>query len=164
MQSKSLRIRLSVAVGLLLMASTIPLSAELPPGAYDELKSQAEEVLSIRVTNVSEAADSEDGILYYTCDAEVTSVTRSKSGIKAKDTIRFETYYISPNAPPIAGPAPPPRIEKDWQGKIYLNPPFDDPDAEPNDEREVFRLAAYGQSFEEERGRRPGRRFRFRRR
>jgi len=140
--------------------------AELPPGAYEELKKEAQEVLEIRVTKVGERRETDSGVFYYECDAEVLSVTRSKAEIKAGEIVRFETYFVSRKAieSGFVGPASPPLVKEDWRGRIYLNAPHVDSAEQPNAEKTVLELAAYGRSFEEAKRDRPARPRRIRRR
>ena len=137
--------------------------AELPPGTYETLKKEAKEVLQIEVTKVTRLngdAKTEDPQINYQCEAKVVKVIRSEKGYKPGDKIEFATWWVDPKAGSgFAGPAIPPRIQKGWRGRVYLNP------AEAGEEKEdagVLRLAAYGKSFEVERtrGNGPQRRFR----
>ena len=123
-------------------------TAELPPGAYEQLKGEAEEVLKIQVTNVHFSATESLEPLYYTVEAKILSVTRSKSARQRGESIRFRTF-VYPREIQIAGPTSPPLLMNKWTGQIYLNAAAD-PQLKENskNEKQVFKLAAYGRSLE----------------
>jgi hypothetical protein len=115
--------------------------AELPPGAYEELLRNAEEVLDLRITKVTQTATDADNQLYL-CDATVLGVERSKSGIKRGDTIQFESYYV-PEAVRRrgwGGPKVPPRLSAGQTWRVSLNA--------TEEAGKPFALAAYGRSFQ----------------
>ena len=124
---------------------------ELPPGAYESLKSKAEEVLAIRITKVTAHGEPNSGQTNYTIDARVLSVKQSKSGIGRGETIRFHSYaYEKGVVKP--GPVSPPKLNVNWTGRIYLNSPRSDrSEAKASEEQTIFKLAAYGKSFERRR-------------
>jgi len=109
--------------------------AELPPGAYESLLKEAQEVVDLKVTKVSPSSPADQNMQHFTVDATVTGVERSKAGIKPGDKIQFDSYLV---LRPLAGPMPPPKLQDGWTGKVYLNAPR---------EGNVYDLAAYGRSF-----------------
>lgn len=139
-------------VGLTVMISSGLARAELPPGAYKKLKAEAKEVLQLKVLKV-EKVRQDESVQYFICDAQVVGVERSAAGNKKGDAIQFETYYVYDRSGGYAGPQSPPRLQVDWRGRVYLNPPVDD-------DSKVLTLAAYGQSFEKLQEKRRGRLFR----
>lgn len=126
-----------------------PASAELPPGTYEMLKSEAKEVLQLEVTKVTRLGDEEaqkDPEQRFLCEAKITGIDRSASEQAVGNTILFETYYIAPSdRNGFVGPAIPPKVPVGWRGKIYLNPMTDE--SATQGETPVYELAAYGQSF-----------------
>ena len=154
MTSNSHWIRKRLAQGILfsLVACCCGLvKGELPPGAYDSLKAKAEETLTIRITKVTAYGEPNNGQTNYTIDARVLSVKQSKSGIGRGETIRFHSYaYEKGVIKP--GPVSPPKLNVNWTGRVYLNSPqSDSSDANASDEQTIFKLAAYGKSFERRR-------------
>jgi hypothetical protein len=127
---------IALAVGICLVAFMESAVAELPPGAYKELKSKASEVVKLRIVKVT-SEEPEKGYLHLDCTAKVLAVTRSKSGIKKGDEIRFRSYHWTLRRPP-PGPRNPPLMRKDWKGLVYLKTVEDKKD---------FEIAAYGESF-----------------
>jgi hypothetical protein len=109
--------------------------AELPPGAYESMLKEAQEVLDLKVTKVTPASPPDQSMQNFTVDATVTGVERSKAGLKAGDKIQFGTYLM---VRPMPGPMPPPKLQDGWTGKVYLNAPR---------EGNLYDLAAYGRSF-----------------
>ena len=123
------------------------LHAELPPGAYEELKQEAKEVLNLKIEKVTRVRG--DDQIYYHCQAKVNQVERSAHGYKKGDVVTFETWLLSADAKKnFAGPAVPPKLPVGWSGKVFLNPPESDPDAKDAEDADVLQLAAYGRSFE----------------
>lgn len=117
-----------------------PAQAELPPGAYDELKRDAQELLQIRIVRVREKEPISADMRNFECTATVVRVERTKSRLAAGATIRFDSYYVSPAAfqRGFAGPASPPLLAAGWQGMVYLN---------REEGKQDYTLAAYGRSF-----------------
>jgi hypothetical protein len=117
------------------------LRAELPPGAYEELLKDAEEVLDVQITKVASAGDLSPGEPQFLCSAKVLRVDRSKSGVKAGDSIQFKSYYVTEatRRSGWAGPQVPPRLAGGQSWKISLN---------AGEAGEPFRLAAFGRSFQ----------------
>lgn len=150
---KTLSCKAVVAVvGLTVVSSSGSVHAELPPGAYKRLKAEAKEVLQLKVLKV-EKVRQDESVQYFVCDAQVVGVERSAAGHKVSDAIQFETYYVYDRSGGYAGPQSPPRLQVDWRGRVYLNPPVDS-------DSKVLSLAAYGQSFEELKRKRRGGLFR----
>lgn len=137
------------AVAIVLGMMVSPASAELPPGTYEILKSEAKEVLQLEVTQVTRLGGEEakqDREQRFRCEAKVTGVDRSASEQAVGNTILFETYYIAPDARKgFAGPAIPPKVSVGWTGKIYLNPRAEE--SATQGETTIYELAAYGNSF-----------------
>lgn len=132
---------------VLICTSFTIIHAELSPQAYQELKDEAEEVLSVNatdVTNVTGATDGDNCTLFFTVDAVVLDVNRSLLGYSVGDTVEIEAYTRDRSAEEcelFLGPSPPELLENGWCGLVYLN--------SPDDGSEVLEPAAYGQSFEE---------------
>ena len=150
MQLLVFRKSLKAGVCLLLTVLCGFAMGELPPGAYEKLKAEAQEVLEIRVTKVGEKREADRGVYYYVCDGEVLSTTRTKAGFQRGDVVRFKTYFVSRKAieSGFVGPASPPLIQVNWRGRIYLNTPLPESEEQPSSEKTVLELAAYGRSFE----------------
>jgi membrane-associated protease RseP (regulator of RpoE activity) len=117
------------------------LRAELPPGAYEELLKDAQEVLDVQITKVTPAGDLSPGEPQFACSAKVLRVDRSKSGVKVGDSIQFKSYYVTEatRRSGWAGPQVPPRLAVGQSWRVSLNA---DKAGEP------FRLAAFGRSFQ----------------
>jgi hypothetical protein len=134
----------SIALGAAAIFSCVflpsALHAELPPGAYEELLKDAEEVLDVQITRVMPASATPTDEPQYICDAKVLKVDRSKAGVKVGDSIQFKSYYVSEatRRSGWAGPQVPPRLAAGQSWKISLN----GSDGEP------YRLAAFGRSFQ----------------
>jgi hypothetical protein len=136
------------------MATTIALSvaavtarAELPPGAYEKLKKDATEVLTVKILKVK-TPEGRKGHFLVLLTAQVLGVTRSKSGVEEGQTISIASYHVTEKARKegFVGPRIPPLLPVGWEGKVYLNKKQD---------QKVFDLAAYGESFEETKGNKP---------
>lgn len=82
--------------------------AELSPQAYRNFQKDSPEALTIKVKSVKIVEKKGDHVALseVTAQAEVTSVTRSASGLHAGDTIRI-TYTLSTYAQPILGGSQP---------------------------------------------------------
>jgi len=121
-----------------------PTFAELPPGAYDELKSNASEYIKIEIITVK----AEEGDIICNIDviyqAKVAKVYRSDFGLQAGDTITIHSYDRE-DTPSCTngwgGPQIPDLLSAGWIGNAYLNP--------SDTTKGEFDIAAYGQSFEE---------------
>ena len=131
--------------------------AELPPGAYEKLLGDAEEVVRIRVTSTTPEHYHGVWLTNYAVTAKVLAVQRSKFGLKRGDTIRFGVIVSARELKEVGG-KPNPLIKKNWAGRIYLNSPIglNSPDAEltagtlgraGKREPQKFELAAYARSF-----------------
>ena len=139
----------SAAVLSSLLALSLQTAVALPaPGTYEKLKREAEEVLKIRVIAVERKNTPSTEYQFCTITAKVISVTRSQSGLRRAETIRF-TSFICPRERLVQGPAQPPLIKPNWKGHIYLNTPVDSEDnpISAGDEA-LLELAADGRSFE----------------
>jgi hypothetical protein len=128
-----------LVVGSILVPALV--RAELPPGAYEELLKNAEEVLDVQITKVTPNSEAGADELQFVCDAKVLKVDRSKTGVKAGDSIQFETYYVTEatRRRGWAGPKVPPKISVGQTWRISLN---------AREAGKPFVLAAYGRSFQ----------------
>ena len=143
-----------VTNGSVVLAATIGLCAalvtarpELPPGAYEELKKNASEVMTVKILKV-ETPEGKKGHFRVFFTAEVLEVTRSKSGVEKGQTLRIASYHVTEKARKegFVGPRIPALLPVGWEGKVFLN---------KNQDKNVFDIAAYGESFEEARGNMP---------
>jgi hypothetical protein len=143
-----------VTNGSVVLAATIGLCAalvtarpELPPGAYEELKKNAAEVMTVKILKV-ETPEGKKGHFRVFFTAKVLEVTRSKSGVEKGQTLRIASYHVTEKARKegFVGPRIPALLPVGWEGKVFLN---------KNQDKKVFDIAAYGESFEEARGNRP---------
>jgi membrane-associated protease RseP (regulator of RpoE activity) len=132
----------TIAIASSCFVLSTPAHAELPPGAYEELLKEAQEVLEVRITKVTQTNDSNGNELHFICDATVQGVERSKAGIKQGDTIQFASYYVTEatQRQGWAGPKVPPRLSVGQTWRVSLNAA-----AEAG---KPFELAAYGRSFQ----------------
>lgn len=113
--------------------------AELPPDVYIEKQAKAPEALRIRVIEVESRRSSWSGngfIWKETVRAEVKSVTRTASGVKAGDRIVIRYTRLAPRRG-WAGPSPAPQLKKGAEYPAWL---------EKSDDG-TFKLAAQGASF-----------------
>ena len=146
---KSLTVSMSFAV---LTTSAItatllgpqPVSAEISPDAYQNLKANASEVLRIIVRKV-QVVDEEAWQINYRIEALVHSVERSAAGYRPGSIITFGSYCE--NRASIqsgrTGPRSPPQLRAGWSGRVYLGAEFP-----PVPVQGLLGPAAYGQSFE----------------
>jgi hypothetical protein len=127
-------------VGALGLSSGL-LRAELPPGAYEQLKKEAPEVYQLRIQSVKQTANEGPDIQGFRCEAEILAVERSKAGRKKGDVVQFHSYYVSPQARQrdFVGPQSLPLLKAGWTGRVYLK---------PSEIIAGLDLAAYGRSFE----------------
>jgi hypothetical protein len=132
---------LAATVALCAVAATS--RAELPPGTYEKLKKDASEVLTVRILRM-ETPEGRVGHFRVLFTARVLGVTRSKSGVRRGQRLRIASYHVTEEARKagFVGPRIPPLLPVGWTGKVYLNKKQD---------KKVFDLAAYGESFEETR-------------
>lgn len=132
---------------LLCAIATVPIQAELSPDAYAELKTEAAEVLSVNVTDVTNvtagATEGDNCTLYFAVDAVVLNAERSTVGYSYNDNIKFEAFTRDRSIAEcelFIGPGAPDLLEDGWCGLVYLNPPEEGAD--------LLQPAAFGQSFE----------------
>ena len=139
-----------VTNGSILLAATIGLCAalviaraELPPGAYEELKKNASEVMTVKILKV-QTPEGKKGHFHVFFTAKVLEVTRSKSGVEKGQTVRIASYHVTEKARKegFVGAKIPALLPVGWKGKVYLN---------KNQDKKVYDIAAYGESFEETR-------------
>ena len=129
--------------GLLWVAftlSAVPLSAELPPYVYDELKAEAGEHLEITPTKITTNVTQNDHALTVRIEAVATvkKVLRSASGLGVNQeiTLRYQTLV---HKEPLVGPSEPRQIRVGETYVAYLDQ--DAADA-------TYKIAARGYSFE----------------
>jgi hypothetical protein len=130
----------TTVIALLLAATTNIASAALAPGTVKKIKAKTSEVLNVELIKVKKgAAKGENQDVIYT--ARILKVERSKSGLKAGDTIQIQSYIRNPNYKllPQPGPMPPSLHAKGWKGKVYLN---------STAKAKELKIAVYGHSFE----------------
>ena len=115
--------------------------AVLPPGAADELKSNAEEVLNVRILKVKTPKGNK-GMYPVIYTAEVLGVNHTKSGIQKGNQITICSYSVNRETinSGFVGPKIPPLLKPGWTGIVYLK---------NNPEKNVYDIAAYGDSFQE---------------
>jgi len=132
-------ILLTATVGL--CATLVPARAELPPGAYEELKKNASEVMTVKILKV-QTPEGKKGHFHVFFTAQVLEVTRSKSGVEKGQTLRIASYHVTEKARKegFVGAKIPALLPVGWEGKVYLN---------KNQDKQVYDIAAYGESFEE---------------
>jgi hypothetical protein len=130
----------AVALASFSLLSCAVARAELPPGAYEQLLKDAQEVYRVRVDKVEPTNRDASGVQHFACDATILSVERSRAGRLPDQKIQFASYYVPPEVSQrgFVGPKSPPLLTAGWQGTVYLDPP---------QEGNVLKLAAYGRSF-----------------
>jgi hypothetical protein len=91
--------------------------AELPPYVYKERQQQAPESLIIKVLSVKmrETDEPRGKSIDVNVEAQVEQVNRTKTGLKAGDSIRIN-YVHSQHKVPLAGPSEVPIVR---QGHVY---------------------------------------------
>jgi hypothetical protein len=117
------------------MAAAAVAKAELPPGAYNELRAGAEEVLIIEVSESVTTLPPVGSPTTITLTAVVKFAEKSATKLKAGDTITVE--YGIPGAGAV-GPVPPVMLKKGDIRVAYLN--FDG-------KATKYAIAAHGLSF-----------------
>jgi hypothetical protein len=127
-----------------LCAGLVTTHAELPPGAYEELKKNASEVMIVKIMKVK-TPEGKKGHFPVLFTAKVLGVTRSTSGVEKGQTISIGSYHVTKKARKegFVGPRIPPLLSAGWEGKVYLN---------KHQDKNVYTIAAYGESFEETKG------------
>jgi hypothetical protein len=130
-----------------LCAALVRVRAELPPGAYEELKKNAAEVMTVKILKVK-TPEGKKGHFQVLFTAKVLEVTRSKSGVEKGQTLRIASYHVTEQARKegFVGPRIPSLLPVGWEGRVYLN---------KNKDKNVYDIAAYGESFEEPSGNMP---------
>jgi len=130
-------------LGSLALSLALPAWGALPPGAADELKALAPEVLEIEVTGV-EAGRPERGRFPVLYEAQVLKVLRTAEGIGVGARIEIDTFSVRDDTA-LVGPKPPPLLSTGWRGRVWLKPvpPTGDERGTPR-----FLPAAYGHGFE----------------
>jgi hypothetical protein len=142
------------------MLANSALFAALPQWVYDDLKSKAPEVLTIKVTSV-EVIDSvvvrPDGrggcwkypIKQVCAKAEVTAVDRSATGLKPGSIIQI-IYATAPTPEHVGTAVRPEILDKGMMRRAYLKIKGAGvtPDNAARDDDESYDVAAWGQSFE----------------
>ena len=130
-------------LGLLVLSLALPVNAALPPGAPDELKALAPEVLDVEIIGV-EAGRPERGRFPVLYEAQVLKVLRTAEGMGIGDRIEIDTFSVRDDTA-LVGPKPPPLLSTGWRGRVWLKPvpPTGDERGTPR-----FLPAAYGHGFE----------------
>jgi hypothetical protein len=130
-------------LGVLALSLAVPALGALPPGAPDELKALAPEVLDVEIIGV-EAGRPQRGRFPVLYEARVLDVLRTAEGISAGDRIEIDTFSVRDDAA-LVGPKPPPLLSTGWRGRVWLKPvpPTGDERGTPR-----FLPAAYGHGFE----------------
>ncbi len=126
---------------IVLCVALVTARAELPPGAYEELKKNASEVVTVKILKV-ETPEGRKGHFQVIFTAKVLEVTRSKSGVEKGQTLGIASYHVTEKArrEGFVGPRIPRFLPVGWEGRVYLNKKQD---------KTVYDIAAYGESFEE---------------
>ncbi|MCG8583910.1 MAG: hypothetical protein MI757_04270 [Pirellulales bacterium] len=125
-----------IAASLVGSVFVAPAGAALSPETIKEMKAEATDLVEVKITKVTRTGRSGDELnLVYS--ATVTKVDRSKSGIKAGDSIEISSYRVV-SLVPRPGPKNPPLLKAGWTGKVYLNAP---------EGRGPYKIAVYGHSF-----------------
>lgn len=117
------------------MADNQTALAELPPGAYQQLRSNAPEALKIKTLKVRTQV-LKPNTLKVEVQAKVLSVVRSASKLKPGSMIRI-VYEIDKQAPQRVGPRAVPVLK---EGLFYA--------AFLAQDGKLYRPAAYGDSFD----------------
>jgi hypothetical protein len=134
-------IPLLLVATLWILAFVAAAPAALPPGSYEKLKAEAQEKLKVKIVAV-EKREQSDRRLDVLFTAEVLEVERTKTSLKPGDTIQIQSYRWTKR---YAGPKNPPLLPVGWTGIAYLNKV----DCDAKDADKVYKIAAYGASFEE---------------
>jgi hypothetical protein len=116
---------------LVVLAVTISVNAELPPGSYDKLRAEAEEVLVIQVTKVVVVMNANQKDV--TVEAKVLGVEKSSSGLIKAETIKIK-YSIQLGS--FAGPQQAKVLEAESVVPAFLKK-----------SGATYGLAAFGKSF-----------------
>ena len=129
-----------LALFLLVACGTVG-RAELPPYVYKEQQQQAPESLVIKVRSVKTRKTDEPHRTRVDVEvrAQVKQVVRSKTGLRAGDTILI-SYVHSRHKEPIAGPSETPILKKGQTCPAYLS---------GGEKQKRYAPAAGGYSFEE---------------
>lgn len=116
--TRPVRSVLMLMVALVLF--TMPLSAEMAPEVYEQMKSSAPEQLEVRVRSVQVRAYLLTRARDVTVKAEILAVTRSETMLSDGDgiTIRYESY--NPPKRGWAGPRPIPIVKKGEETVAFL--------------------------------------------
>jgi len=120
-----------------------PSPAALPPGAVDDLKALAPEVLDIEITG-AEAGRPEHGRIPMLYRATVRAVLRSTESLSPGEAIEIDTFAPSGEVTRV-GPLLPPRLSPGWRGRVWLKPL---PPTAGHRGIHRFLPAAYGHGFE----------------
>jgi hypothetical protein len=136
-------------VFLLVLATTTNfVSSELPPGAYEQLKAKADDVLLLEMTDVTSLGVEVNGCTEeFRVQATINQVERTLLGYTPGKVIDFASNVIkygNPECAGFAGPRSPPLLQAGCTSSVYLNQPMGADDTDSM----VLSLAAYGESFE----------------
>ena len=125
------------------MLVSLPIAAALPPGAADELKANAPEVVDVEVVAVATGTPA-DGRFSAEYRARVLGVERSADGLAPGAEIEIDSFALEPGTM-MLGPKPPPLLSVGWRGRVWLRPA---PAGDRLGTLPRFVPAAYGHGFE----------------
>jgi hypothetical protein len=118
------------------------LRAELPPGSYETLQANAEEVLLLNVDTVVPRNDTTNSCLIdFTVNATVIRINTTTAGFMEGDFVLFNSYILDDEKEEcqgFVGPQLPPSFEPGWCGLAHLN---------LTEVTGILRPTAYGRSF-----------------
>jgi len=134
--------RMVIALGLMGVAGLshgVPARAELSEEEYKKLRSDATELLHLRIGDIT-VIDSKPEMVKYRVEATVDQVDRSARGFSRGARLTFESYYVPTKARKqgYTGPESPPQLYPGWTGWIFLSKSKNGNGLEP---------AAHGRSF-----------------
>ncbi|MFM7070197.1 MAG: hypothetical protein ACKO38_00180 [Planctomycetota bacterium] len=133
--------RIVVVVGLLgagVSGGANPVRAELSDEEYKKLRTEATELLHLRIGDIT-VVDSKPEMVKYRVEATVDQVDRSARGFSRGARLTFDSYYVPTKARKgYTGPESPPQLYPGWTGWIFLGKSKAGNGLEP---------AAHGRSF-----------------
>ncbi len=117
----------------------VPARADLTDDEYKKLRTEATELLHLRVSDVT-VIDSKPEMIKYQIEATVDQVDRSARGYSRGARMTFQSYYVPSKARKegYTGPQTPPQLYPGWTGWIFLSNSKTGNGLEP---------AAHGRSF-----------------
>jgi hypothetical protein len=111
-------------------ALALPLAAELPPSAYEQMQREAPDILRIRTLKVEAGPGAAPEITDVAIVAEVLKVGRSRSGVKPGDLVTI-VYKVTQRPPKWVGPGEVPLLPADHESVAYLRKIEGAPDFAP---------------------------------